>query len=415
MRRLQNALERVPPAAWLIVAAASRLILAGVLGDRFYQSDEPRFDASAWTLAHEGLRGLDGQVPPPVPTAFFGAFYVVFGHHPLFARLGQALVSAATAWMIGAMTEELSGSVRAGRFAFAVAAVYPFFIYYSGILMSETLYVAAVVPGLWLLCASLEKPSPDWRPALAGFCLGLAALARVEAIAATLVIGLVAALACAVRRWSWRAWALTALCWALPLAGASMRNKAATGHFSLDNHGGLTLLVGTMYYELTEATDTGVAMDAIKRSPLYAQAEKLDSKESDRLFMRASLDFMREHPGQTLRQWCLKFLSFWRFYPRVDKAYIENDSSHPGMGMSRVILVAVSLLFEPALILLGFAGLWRLRARWRTLWPLGVFIAGTTSVHVVVVSMMRYRLPVMPFLILGAAAFASRESSAQPR
>ena len=76
--------------------------------------------------------------------------------------------------------------------------------------------------------------------------------------------------------------------------------------------------------------------------------------------------------------------------------------------MSRNLLVAASLAFEPLLILGGFWGLWLLRDRAATLFPIPLFILGTMGIHILVVSQMRYRLPVMPFLILGAAFAAAR-------
>ena len=113
---------------------------------------------------------------------------------------------------------------------------------------------------------------------------------------------------------------------------------------------------------------------------------------------------MRDNPGRVARQWCRKSVNFWRLYPRTDKVYREDSHSHPGAGLGRAALVAVSLACEPALIIGGFWGLWGLRRRWGALFPLGLFLLGTMAIHVVSVSQMRYRLPVMPILIFGAAA-----------
>jgi hypothetical protein len=42
-----------------------------------------------------------------------------------------------------------------------------------------------------------------------------------------------------------------------------------------------------------------------------------------------------------------------------------------------------------------------MRDRWREMFPLWLFVAGTCAVHVLTVAQMRYRLPVMPVLMLG--------------
>lgn len=407
MRRLLARLEALP--AWTLVALSllPRLAFALVLRQRFYQIDEGGFDAPAWQWATTGVLGSNG-VPaavPPVPALFFGSFYRVFGRVYLYPRLGQALLGALTAWIVGRLAEEASGSRAAGRLAWAIAAVYPFFVYYNGMLLSETLYVAASAAGLWLLVRAFNRPGDLACAAGAGAALGLSALVRVEgAGVGALVLG-GAALLCAAGRFSWRGWALAGLCFAAPLAGWSARNKAATGSAALDVHGGITLLHGTVLYETAEAMDTADAMRQVERMPFYVEAQKLpDEAQRQAAYTRAALRFMRENPGETLWQWVRKFVSYWRFYPRLDKVYYQTATSRPDLSLDRRVLVAVSLLFEPWLIVLGAAGLWGLRRRPAFL-PLFLFAAGSTGVHVLVVSMMRYRLPVMSVMIAAAAAW----------
>jgi len=67
------------------------------------------------------------------------------------AKLGQAVVASALPWLNAGLTEEMTGSKSAGRLALAISAIYPSFIYYSGMLMSEPLYLLFVTGGLWAL------------------------------------------------------------------------------------------------------------------------------------------------------------------------------------------------------------------------------------------------------------------------
>lgn len=237
--------------------------------------------------------------------------------------------------------------------------------------------------------------------AAAGAWLGLSALARPEGAYIWAVIWACAAAAVALGRWPVHAWALAVLCWALPLAAWCAHQKSALGRFALDSHGGVTLLHGTMFFELNEQ-DTAVAMAAMEKEPWYQEAAALPPFERDDALRRRAFTFMRENPGLTLRQWGRKFVSFWRFYPRTDKAFIENRFSNPAMGASRRLLVAASLAFEPWLIILGWIGLFKLTRRYLRLWPLPLFIIGTMGIHMISVSQIRYRLPAMPWLILGA-------------
>jgi hypothetical protein len=399
-KTLRRILFEPPDWAWLFLALSLRLVFAMTLGGRLHQTDEVGFGGSAWDLASKGTLG-DGA---PLPRVFFALWFRLCGHNLLYPRLAQALLSAATAMFLGRMTKHLSGSRTAGRLALILAVVYPFFIYYSGMVLSETLYLAFVVPGLWWLCASLQERGASWSlPAAGGVALAGAALCRPEAMPIAVLFWLAGLAAWFKGRWSGRALCAAVLAWALPLTAWCARNRAAVGTFALDLHGGMTMLHGTLLFDENEV-DTGVAMSALAKMPFYQQSLSLPLPERDRLYLSQSLSFMRENPGRVARQWCRKFLNFWRFYPRTDKAYREDSYSHPGAGLSRAALVAVSLACEPALIVGGFWGLWGLRRRWAELYPMGIFLLATLVIHVVSVSQMRYRLAVMSILIFGAAS-----------
>ncbi|MFA6002685.1 MAG: hypothetical protein WC881_01310 [Elusimicrobiota bacterium] len=392
---------------WVGLALGLRLAFACRLGDRFHQIDELGFKLISEALASTGTISIDGMpiAAAPLPNAFFGACYRLFGPHMLYPRLLQAFLSTGTAWLIGRAAGNLTDSPRVGRLALALAAIYPFFIYYSGMLMSETLYLVCVVPGIWWLCQSLrERGALPGRAAAAGLALALAALCRAEAAPIVSVIWGAAAVFCLRGRWPWRTWLLAVLAWSLPLLFWCARNQARVGVFALDTHGGVTMLHGTMFFDENEI-DTGVALAALEKTGFYQASLDSPPGQRDRIFMRQSLDFMRAHPGRTLRQWGRKFINFWRFYPRLDKTYHETQHSHPTAGLSRGLLTAVSLLFEPLLILGGLCGLWGMRRNWAGLFPIGLFMLLTMGIHLVSVSQMRYRLALMPFLILGSSQF----------
>jgi len=220
------------------------------------------------------------------------------------------------------------------------------------------------------------------------------------------VILLILGAYCAFRLYAFKALVLAALCWSLPLLGWAARNKAQFNRFDLDLHGGITILIGTMFFEINEM-DTALSIQALKLSPIYAESQKLDEAQRHGFYFRKALEFMRENPRRVLRQWAHKSLNFWRFYPRMDKVYRDALGVQPNVGASRRMLVAISLLTEPALIVLGILGAWRLRRRMDTLFPCYWLVLGTFGIHMLVVSQMRYRLSVMPILILFACALTA--------
>lgn len=394
---------------WTALAFGLRAAFAWALGERLYQADELGYTNYAKSLVGWGVLGKEGaaQVTSPVAPAFFGLF-LLLGGSVFVPRLAQAAVSAATAWMIGRMTADLTGSRRAGRFALAVSAVYPFFVYYSGMLMTETLYLAGLVGGLWAVCRSLhEKGAVLWRAGAAGAAFAAAGLTRTEGVPLALILWGGVLVLCALKRYAWRAWAVAVLVWLVPLFGWAARNKTVCGHYALDTHGGITLLHGTLLFEMDQM-DTTYSQQAFELTPLYRESEGMGEYDRDRLFFRTGLRFMRDNPGVTVRQWAHKLVNFWRLYPRMDKVYPDTGTARPGVGAKRWMLVVVSLLFEPLLIFAGFYGVWLLRGRAWTLFPLYWAALGTCAAHVVVTSQMRYRLPLMPLFILFACAAAAR-------
>src|SRR5579883_690478 len=123
---------------WLGLALLLRLAFALKLGSRFHQIDESGFHDFAAAVAAQGPFHAPLAFPA-APVLFFAAFFALSGtDHLLWPRLGQALVGAFAAWATGRLTERLSGSPRAGRLALALASFYPFFVYYSEMVMSET-------------------------------------------------------------------------------------------------------------------------------------------------------------------------------------------------------------------------------------------------------------------------------------
>ena len=313
------------------------------------------------------------------------------------------------------MTEELSGSKTAGKIALAISAIYPFFIYYGSMMLSETPYLVLITLGFWQLCKNLDEEGKYfWRASGAGFALALAGLSRPEG--AVIMIGIWALLFLSQRNSRLlKSLAISFLCWGSILMSWSIRNRIETGSFALDSHGGISLLHGTLLFDLNEQ-DTEVAMQYLRSTSLFAQASHLSPHDQDKLYWKTAINFMVHHPKEVVHQWLRKSLNFWRFYPRTDKIYAETHFSQANLGLKRKKLVFLSLLFEPWIIIGGLWGFYfLLRENWNTFYPIVFFIGGTFFVHMVSVSQMRYRLPIMPFLILGVASLLSRRVQSEKR
>jgi exopolysaccharide biosynthesis polyprenyl glycosylphosphotransferase len=164
--RLTGSRQAISPilAVILVVAVALRLASALYQGDAVAAlpgiHDQFSYDALARrVLAGHGFSFATDWWPASragEPTAhwsylytlYLAAVYAVVGPHPLAARLIQAVVAGVVqpwlAWRIG---RRVFGPT-VGLAAAELTAVYAYFVYYAGALMTETFYILAI---LWAL------------------------------------------------------------------------------------------------------------------------------------------------------------------------------------------------------------------------------------------------------------------------
>ena len=107
---------------------------------------------------------------PPLHPAFLAAVTYIFGEGYKVLYAAQALLSTATCLLIYLITKETFGRTAA-LIALAFSAVYVDAIWYSSVLMAETL-------GLLFLTLSVYLALKKAPPALSGAMLGLACLTK---------------------------------------------------------------------------------------------------------------------------------------------------------------------------------------------------------------------------------------------
>lgn len=388
----------LPLKAILAASLVLRAAFAFWLGEKVYQPDEGVYLHLARNILAHGVFGT-GDVPaadrPPGLSFLLGMLFHWTGPSLRAGRLLGAAIATASVWLIYRYGTAVFGR-RVGLAAAAVAAVYPFFIYWSGILMTESLIVFCVLLAVWRTHEWVSAPQASWVLASwAGLAWGLAIMTRTQ----NLVFPLMLAPWFLLRGKSGGRLKSAAVFLAVGLAFPAFwaaRNKRYLGISTLDAHSGYTLIIRTMFYD-EDNIDTGVANQALERTELYRQASSLPPAEGDKFYFRAAMGFIRENPGLYFRHCLGNLWQFWRFYPRLDKTVGVGGAF---FGRSRAGFALVSIATEPALLLLA---LWGLGLAWKERkaveLPL-LFIGGTTFIHACVIAQMRYRIVVMPFAIL---------------
>jgi Tfp pilus assembly protein PilF len=351
--------------------------------------------------------GDDVFYQAPLYPYLLGAIYAVQGVDPGAVRVVQIFLGA-TACLFLCQAGRHFFSPTIGAVAGAMLALYPTAIFFDGLVQKSSLDLFLTTGLLWVLGSLLARPGVrGW--ALAGVVLGALALTRENALAlapvllAWLWFGFRAA---AVRsRLQWTAALSAGLAVVLVPVGA--RNAAVGGEFHLTtaqfgpnffigNHaaatGGYVSLRagrGRAEYERLDATE--LAQEAVGRA--------LRPAEVSRFWTGQAFDWIAAHPADWLR------LTVWK-WSLVWNAVDVTDTDDPlTYGEYSSLLAFLNGMFHFGVLgPLAALGLWLTWGERRRLWLLYamllIFALSVTLFFVVA----RYRHPLVPLLVLFAAA-----------
>jgi hypothetical protein len=294
-------------------------------------------------------------------------------------------LSTVSVWLVYELAWELFKDRGAALLAAAGAALYPYFIFYSVVGVTETLFIALFLAtylawyrGYFLIAAILAVLSILARPAvdllapilIIYFSFAFHRLGLLSTAKNVLVYGLVYV-------------ALMSPWW--------IHNYAVYGSFvRLDLNPGFLLYAGNNPMNHSGGGIAGIDWDSDRFDSIA------DPVARDRAFTDAALTYMKEHPARDIELAWQKFIRFWQPWPYAPE-------------YRNFFYIVVSLVSYGPILLLSLAYLtfWG-RQDLRIILPILLFIGYLTAVHCVFVSSIRYRLPVEPFLIIFASEALSR-------
>jgi hypothetical protein len=339
-------------------------------------------DSIAYRAAGHSL-WITGQLGTPYHMPLYPAFIAVFG--PGWPQLLiDITLSSAMIWLIYRLADVVFSDERTGLLAAAITAVYPNFIFFSIVGLTETLFMTLLVAGYlnWFrnsnlrgdVCAVLgilTRPIIDPLAPILVVCFTF--LNRISG--ARITAGLIL-----------KRLAVYAATYCVLMAPWWLHNYEAYGRFvRLNLGGGLALFSGNNPSNQTGGLDTDLDESA---APFYKIE---DPFARDQAMRDAAISYIKKDPVRFIEQGLLKLLRFWRPWPYTAKyaspvyIIISLCSFVPVAGMAVVFLVvgARTQLVRAA--------------------PMILFILYLTALHMVFPGSIRYRLPLEPFLIvLGA-------------
>jgi hypothetical protein len=278
-----------------------------------------------------------------------------------------------------------------------IAALYPPLVTIGVAMLSEPLFTAAVLGAVLATLQARAAPRRLGWALVAGGLVGIAALARTNGIIVlpALIAGLMAGSPCRIR--SWRGPAAAALAALVVVAPWCVRQAIVFDRpVAISTQDGFTL-AGT--YNAVSASDP--VYPAAWRVPLMAPYDRLlarggNEAELDGEFRAAALRYIGRHPSYLLR---VGYEDLRRLVDLPGLAFEHRAARESGISPGVSDLDVISFY---GLGLLAVGGLIRGAARrmpafvWAT--------AGLMALSLVfIITSMRYRLPIDPFLILLAA------------
>ena len=371
------AASRLTLIAILVTAFALRVLAAAIVPDQSVLLG----DAVAYREVGKSLWAT-GQMNALYFMPLYPALVAVFG--PGWPQLLiDIALSTVLVWLIYELTDAIFASKRAAILAGAVAAVYPYFIFYSIVGLTETLFMVL------LLAAYLCWYRNAYIAASVFSVLGILTRPVLDPLAPLLLLYF----AIAIRGLSIKAaakyLAIYAGIYCLLMAPWWLHNYKAYQTFVRLNLGsGVALLSGNSPSNQSGGIDNNL------NATMAPFAEIADPVARDKAMQRAALNYIKEDPGRFLIQAAKRFQRFWSPWPQTEE-------------YSRPLYKLISFCsFIPVLLLaLVFVVLYG-RTYFRRIAPLLLFIVYLNSLHLVFPASLRYRLPVEPFLIILAAAGA---------
>jgi 4-amino-4-deoxy-L-arabinose transferase-like glycosyltransferase len=419
----------------LLLSVALRVLAALYMGDEVVSLPGTADQVSYHNLALRVLAGHGftfGETWWPVtaagaPTAHWSylytlylvSVYAIFGPNPLFARLIQAvivgLLQPFLAYRLGDQIRsayQVPGVVQPRwenlpLLAAGITAIYVYFVYYAGTLMTEPFYLTAVIAGLTLTIA-LARRLPEqgyWKLALGlGLTLSMAVLLRQLFLLVIPFIFLWLGIS-TYRRHAWRqglvSIGIAVVMLILSILPITMYNYTRFNRFVLLNtNAGYAFfwanhpIYGTRF---RPASEMGMTYQEL----VPFELRQLDEAALDQELLKQGVQFVLDDPVRYIWLSLSRIPAYFKFWPDPASNLLSN--------VSRVTSFALFLPFMFYGLLRSFINLARSSKESLFVRPpfpailLYLFILVYTAIHVLSWAQIRYRLPVDTILIVFAA------------
>lgn len=351
--------------------------------------------------------GTETFYQAPLYPYFLGAIYALFGDDLLTLRFVQAALGSASCALLALAGHRLF-SRNVGIVAGLMLAFYAPALFFDGLIQKSMLDVFLLSVSLALLSALVREPRQRRAWLWAGAAVGCLVLTRENA--AVFVIAILVWLVVLWRQLGRERFVLGAtfvLGLAIVLVPVAVRNKVVGGEFQLT-----TMQFGPNFYIGNNPDADGTYQPVVfgRGDPRYerrdatqiaerALGRTLTPGQVSRYWTSRALAYIATQPGDWLRLTARKVMLAWNASEVADT---EDQLSHADWSIPLRLFGYV--WHFGVLAPLAFAGMWLTWHRRAQLSLLYFMLAAYAASLVMFAVMGRYRYPLVPFLVLFAAA-----------
>ncbi len=324
-------------------------------------------------------REIMAKITPVFPL-FIAGVYSLFGENYWAIRLVQIIISSLSCILVYFLSKAVMDKNTARISAF-MTAIYPFFIFFTGFVLTETLFVFLLLLSIYFLQLTKKVPSIK-NVIITGVLFGISILCRPST--AVLILGFLISL---LFPFLWVGWhnrfkivgIMTAIA-ILTISPWSIRN-----FYHFRKFVPLTTMTGASFWEGNNPYSLGGPCQYWPE-----EVQKLSEVERDRYLTKATIRVIKNNPSRFIKLMGLKFIRFWNIIPNYE-------------GFSSALYKLISLFSYVPVLITAIYGIFLTRRVWRNFLLFYILFLSFTFGHMLFVSSIRYRIPIMPFLIIFSA------------
>lgn len=313
---------------------------------------------------------------------FLSIIYKIFGHNYLYAKIGLALLSSLTCILLYFLGKILADE-KTGFLSSLSYAIYPSSIFWTGYLAPETLTAFLLVLSIFLIMTGEKRGNNIYFLSCGSLVLGYLCITRPVFFALIPFIFLILFIKCGKK--IWKKLLLMLFVFSIFPCLWGFRNFKVLNHFVITStEGGIVFFIANNEYSLKSPSGFYHAENP-------EEFKNLSEVEIDKLLYKKTLNFIKENPKIYLKLVFDRFIRYWRFYPYT--------ISGPGKPYNRIHQI-VSFISETPIIILGFLGVVKTLKNFQNWLFLYASIFIYSGVSILIRTTIRYRFPIMGFLII---------------